>query len=116
MDLEDVVNAVNANTEAVKALTAKMGTGGAAPPAAAAAGGRGGRPKKVTFADVKIAAEKVVAEKSRPAAVALIRKHGAESLAGIDEAKYPAFIAAVEVLLNTPDDDGAGEVEPDDSL
>jgi len=72
-----------------------------------------GRPKSVTLDEVKVIAEKLRDQKGAPAAVALIKAHGAEKLGGLAKEKYPAFIAACEVALNTEDEvEGGG----DDSL
>lgn len=102
--------AINANTAAVALLNdnfekffgAKAGSTAAEPR-------KPGRPRTVKFADVKAIAEKVRTEKGKPAAVALIQKHGAASLAALDEAKYSAFVAAAEVVLNESEPDGDPE-------
>lgn len=104
MSLED---ALVESTAAMKALTAVMG---GKTPAAVEPGKRApGRPKTVKLGDVKAIAERVKDDKGRPAAVALIKQHGADSLAELDESKYAAFIAAAEVLLNDGGGDGDGE-------
>lgn len=101
--------AILENTAAMKALTAVMS---GKTPAAAEPGKRSpGRPRTVKLSDVKAMAEKVKDEKGRPAAVALIKEHGADSLAELDESKYAAFVAAAEVVLN--DGDGGGESNAD---
>lgn len=122
--LEEVItantSAVNENTNAVKALMAGMAAkGGSAPVTAAAVPADGakrgpGRPKKVTLDEVKAIAEKVRDTKGTPAAVELIRKHGAEKLIELSESKYPQFVAACEVVLN--EEEAGEEVETDDSL
>src|SRR6266851_3989227 len=86
------------NTAAMKANTAAI-LGGAKPASVATPRGPG-RPKSVTLDEVKAMAEKVKDEKGRPAAVALIKEHGAASLAELDKTKYAAFIAACEVALS----------------
>lgn len=96
--LEEVIAA---NTEALVANTAALkagGTGGAA----RGPGRPAGSGKKVTFDDVKAVAKKLMDEKGRPVAVKLIQTHGADQLANLEEAKYPAFVAAAEVLLAAP--------------
>lgn len=106
MSLED---AVLENTAAVRALTAVMGGKTPATPTAETGKKSPGRPRTVKLADVKAMAEKVKEEKGRPAAVALIKEHGADALAELDESKYAAFVAAAEVVLSDTGDDGAGE-------
>lgn len=108
MALEDLLAE---NTAAVKALTAAMVAGGAKPAAATGTGRPPGRPKSVTLDEVKAIAERVKVEKGRPDAVALIKQFGAASLAELDKAKYPAFIAACEVTLNAEDEPAATEDE-----
>lgn len=97
------------NTAALRENTAAIKGGGAA----TATAGRGpGRPKKVDFDQVKAVAKKLMDEKGRPAAVALIQKHGADQLANLAEAKYPEFVAAAEVLLAAaPEPEPAGDAE-----
>lgn len=91
---------IAANTTALQENTAALKAGGGG---AAAGAGRGpGRPKKVTFDEVKAVAKKLMDEKGRPAAVGLINSHGADQLANLAEAKYPEFVAAAEVLLAAP--------------
>lgn len=111
------------NTAAMNRLAAAIelqngGKGGkpAATAATPADGKRGpGRPKRVSLDDVKAVAEELMAEKGKPAAVALIKKHGADSLRELDEAQYAKFIAAARTILNDEGDDGDGEGD-DDSL
>lgn len=91
--------ALNANTAAVTRLAEMMAKGGAAPAAAAGTGRGPGRPKKISLDEVKAVAKKLMDERGRPVAVKLISEHGATQLAELDESKYPAFIAAAEVLL-----------------
>ena len=108
MSLEE---ALSENTAALKAVTAALTSGKAATPAAARGPGRPpGRPKNVSLDDVKATAAKVVESKGRPAAVALIKEHGAASLAELNESKYAAFIAAAEVLLAEEDEPGEDEL------
>lgn len=96
------------NTAALRENTAAILKGGGAP----ATAGRGpGRPKKVTFDEVKAIAKKLMDEKGRPAAVALIQKHGADQLANLAEAKYPEFVAAAEVLLAAAPEPAAAEAD-----
>lgn len=86
--------------------------------AATGTGAQRGRPpgtKKVTLDEVKVIAEKVRTAKGKPAAVALIKKHGADSLAELDEKKYASFVGAAEVLLNEAEPEADGE-EIDDTL
>lgn len=87
---------------------------GAAPAAAAPAAARGpGRPRAPTLEEVKAIAVQVMEKKGQPAAVALIKTHGAEKLAGLDKSKYPAFIAACQVALNE-EEEPAEEAGTDD--
>jgi hypothetical protein len=99
------------NTAALRENTAAIKAGGGA--AATTTAGRGpGRPKKVDFDQVKAVAKKLMDEKGRPVAVALIQKHGADQLANLAEAKYPEFVAAAEVLLAAaPEPELAGDAE-----
>lgn len=88
------------------------------PPAAATAAVDGkrlpGRPKKViSLEDVKAIAMELMDKKGKPAAVALIKKHGADSLAELEDSQYSKFIAAGKVLLSEEDEP---EDEDDDSL
>lgn len=102
--------AILENTKAVNNLSAIM----AGNPAAGTAGEvkRGpGRPRKPTLAEVKAIAEKVMEAKDKPAAVALIKKHGANTLAELDESKYAAFIAAAEVVLADEGETGGSNAE-----
>ncbi len=110
MTIEEVISE---NTAAVKALTAIM-AGKPVPPAPTDGKRPPGRPRAVTLEEVKAIAYRVKAEKSNPVAVALIKEHGADSLANLDKSKYAAFIAAAEVLLNEPDE--PGEAGDDDEL
>lgn len=88
------------NTAALRENTAALKAGGGSGTAATGGAGRGpGRPKKVTFDEVKAVAKKLMDEKGRPAAVGLIQQHGADQLANLAEAKYAEFVAAAEVLL-----------------
>jgi hypothetical protein len=97
------------NTAAMRENTAALKASGGAAPAGA---GRGpGRPKKVTFDEVKAVAKKLMDEKGRPAAVSLIQKHGADQLANLAEAKYPEFVAAAEVLLAAAPEPAAAEAD-----
>jgi hypothetical protein len=112
--LEVVVSleeALIANTAAVDRLAGLMSKGGGGAPAAAAGeAGRGpGRPKKVTLDQVKAVAKKLMDEKGRPVAVKLIQEHGADQLANLEEGKYPAFVAAAEVLLAQGVEEPAGD-------
>lgn len=91
--------ALNANTAAVTRLADMMAKGGTAPAAEGAKRGPGRPPKAVTLDQVKAVAKKLMDERGRPVAVKLISEHGATQLAELDESKYPAFIAAAEVLL-----------------
>lgn len=114
MSLEE---SLDRNTKALQEHTAAIlaSKGGSLGADAGKTPNKGGRPRKITLAEVKAAAEKVKTEKDRPAAVALIKKFGAETLAELDESKYAAFVAAADVLLAGGDDDG-GEGGGDDEL
>lgn len=111
MSLEEAVLGLE---KTIAANTAAILAGRASPTPAAAADGGGkrppGRPKAVSLDDVKAIAEKVRDEKGRPAAVALIKEHGADSLAELGKEKYAAFIAAAEVVLQGGDEgEAAGD-------
>lgn len=97
--IEAHTEALNENTKAIIAHTAAL-SGGKVASAPTEAKKGPGRPKTVKLADVKAIAERVREEKGRPAAVSLIKKHGADSLSELDESKYAQFVAAAEVLLN----------------
>lgn len=109
------------NTAAMNRLAAAIelqNSGKSGKPTTAAAvpadGKRGpGRPKRVSLDDVKAVAEELMAEKGKPAAVALIKKHGADSLRELDEAQYAKFIASARTILNEEEGE---EDEGDDSL
>ena len=109
MSLEQEISKLNANFER---FFAAGGTAGAP------AGGKGGTGKGATTPtvdEVRAVALKVQEEKGKDAAVALIKKHGAPNIASMKPAKYAAFIAACEVLLNAEDgEDGDGD--GDDTL
>lgn len=93
--LEEVITA---NTEAMLANTAAIKAAGTVRPPGRPAGST----NKVTFDAVKAVAKKLMDEKGRPVAVKLIQTHGADQLANLEESKYPAFVAAAEVLLAAP--------------
>lgn len=101
-------------TKAINGLAALMSKGAPAAGIPVEARRGPGRPKAVTIDEVKAIAEKVREEKGKPAAVALIVKHGAETLAEMDKSKYAAFVAAAEVLLagngDEPGDEGEAEL------
>ena len=109
----DVDKAAANFTKAMVDLVGAVAAGGS-PVAAAAPPARGpGRPPKAaagpTLEDCKAVAMQVQEKKGTEAAVAIIKAHGAEKLAGLATAKYPAFIAACQVLLNEEDEDPAGD-------
>lgn len=110
MALEEDVKSL---TAAVVKLTELM----AAKPAAAVAttaapSGRGpGRPKKITIDEVKAVATKVADEKGRPVYFQFLKQFDAKQLAELDESKYPAFMAAAEVLLAQQDEPEPAEAD-----
>lgn len=116
--LGDLIEAVNANTEALKAGGASGGTSAGGDEGGKAATGRGrGRAAskddkpKHTAEDVKAAAVKVKEELGTKQAKDLIKKHGADELAKLKPEVYDAFIADCEAALNGDggeggDDDG----------
>lgn len=119
MPIEDALDRCTAALEKHSGLLAKMIAGGGGTVATDATPRRGpGRPPKAkgpSIEEVKVIAERVRDEKSRPEAIALLKKHGADKVASLDESKYAAFVAAAEVLLaDDGDDDGDGE--GDDSI
>lgn len=104
--------ALNTNTAAVNRLADIMSKGGAATPAVTAGRGPGRPPKsKVTLDEVKAVANRVMEEKGRPVAVKLIHEHGAAQIADLPESKYPAFVAAAEVLLANSDENAGDEAD-----
>src|SRR3954470_19377724 len=58
-----------------------------------------------TFEEVIAIAHKLETSKAQPMAAKLIQAHGAEKLAQMDKAKYPAFVAAATVMLNEASSD-----------
>lgn len=56
-----------------------------------------------TFEEVNAVAQHLARVKNPAMAMKLIQQHGAPKLAQMDKAKYPAFMAAAEVLINSPD-------------
>jgi len=110
MDIAELKSSMDSHTAAMVGLTSALlkQSGNSAVPAAAdltvVAPGAGkrqpGRPRRVTLNDVKAVAERVRDERDRDTAVALIKEHGANTLAELEESKYAAFIAACEVVLN----------------
>lgn len=119
--LGDLIEAVNANTEALKS---GGGTGGKAgnDEAGTTARGRGrsaaskdDKPKH-TAEDVKAAAVKVKEELGTKDAKALIKKHGAEELAKLKPEVYDAFIADCEKALKGDGVDGDGDPVDGDGL
>lgn len=125
MALEEALNECTAALRALSAdFKAKPGTTpapGTTPTAAARPPGRppGSTNKpKLGIAEVKTIAMKVMDEKGKPAALALMKKHGAAKLIDMDEKNYAAFIAAAEVLLNEDEvgTEAETEAETDDGL
>lgn len=126
--LGDLIEAVNANTEALKAAGGAASSGGKANKGDDEGGekastGRGrGRPaktedegssKKYTAEQVKAAAVKVKEKLGTKAAKDLIKKHGADELASLEAEVYAAFIADCEKALKAAEEDEGGG---DDSL
>lgn len=54
---------------------------------------------QLTFDHVNALAQEAARQKSPPVIIDLIRQHGASRLAEMDPKHYPAFVAALEVLL-----------------
>lgn len=102
MPLEESLSACTAAVTRLANIMEAKAVGGAAAPAEGAKRSPG-RPRKVTFEEVKAIAKKLMDEKGRPVAVKLIKKQDAEELAKIPESKYAAFIAEAEVLLAQQD-------------
>lgn len=109
----DLIEAVNANTEAIKAAGTGSGgkpsTGGDEDKATTGKGGRGRAAAKTegpkyTAEDVKAAAVKVKEELGTKAAKDLIKKHGADELAKLKPDTYADFIADCEKALNGGDE------------
>ena len=57
------------------------------------------KPTQLTFDQVNALAQEAARQKSPPVIIDLIRQHGANRLAEMDQKHYPAFVAALEVLL-----------------
>jgi len=113
------MGALERNTAAMERLAAALEKqqGGGKPAAESTGSGKPGpgRPKKVTLEQVKAVAEELRDQKGKPAAVALIKKHGSDSLAEMEESQYAKFIAAAKAILND-DGDGDGDGDGDDAL
>lgn len=103
MPLEESLSACTAAVTRLANIMEAKAVGGAAAAPAEGAKRSPGRPRKVTFEEVKVIAKKLMDEKGRPVAVKLIKKQDAEELAKIPESKYAAFIAEAEVLLAQQD-------------
>ena len=58
-----------------------------------------GPTKGPTFDEVVAIAQEVARRKTPPVAIKLINAHGAQKLADMDPAQYPAFYAAAQVEL-----------------
>ena len=124
--LGDLIEAVNANTEAIKASgggAASGGKGGKGDDEGGTSTSRGRRApsnknaddgdsggKKYTAEQVKAAAVKVKEKLGTKAAKDLIKKHGADELANLEPEVFAAFIADCEKALKADDEGG------DDSL
>jgi hypothetical protein len=129
--LGDLIDAVNANTEALKAAgggAASSGKGSKGDDegnTASTGRGRGrgasnkgddeGGGKKYTTEQVKAAAVKVKDELGTKAAKDLIKKHGADELAKLEPEAYGAFIADCEKALKEAEEAKAGG-DGDDTL
>ncbi|AEY69586.1 hypothetical protein AH2_00076 [Burkholderia phage vB_BceS_AH2] len=120
--LGDLIDAVNANTEALKAGGGAASSGKNADDGGSASTGRGrGRGassnknaddgdsggKKYTADDVKAAAVKVKEKLGTKEAKKLISDHGADELAKLEPKVFAAFIADCEKALKA-DEDGGG--------
>jgi len=69
----------------------------APPPQAASPAAPNG--KGPTFDEVVAIAQELARQKTPPVAIKLINQHGAQKLADMDPANYPAFYAAAQVAL-----------------
>lgn len=56
-----------------------------------------------TFEEVTAIAQKLAAVKTPAFAMRLIQQHGAPKLAQMPKEKYPAFLAAAEVAMQSPE-------------
>jgi hypothetical protein len=76
----------------------------AAPPVAspAAVPPPNGEIKGPSFDEVVAIAQELARLKTPPVAIKLINEHGAQKLADMDPARYPAFYAAAQVALSQP--------------
>jgi hypothetical protein len=74
----------------------------ASPPAPAAPAALNGEVKP-SFDEVVAIAQELARRKTPPVAIKLINQHGAQKLADMDPANYPAFYAAAMVELAQPD-------------
>jgi hypothetical protein len=74
----------------------------ASPPAPAAPSALNGEVKP-SFDEVVAIAQELARRKTPPVAIKLINQHGAQKLADMDPANYPAFYAAAMVELAQPD-------------
>lgn len=80
-------------------LAAPRGILREAEPASTAAPAPNGQSKGPTFDEVVAIAQEVARRKTPPVAIKLINAHGAQKLADMDPAQYPAFYAAAQVEL-----------------
>jgi hypothetical protein len=62
-----------------------------------------GQDKGPSFDEVVAIAQELARRKTPPVAIKLINQHGAQKLADMDPANYPAFYAAAMVELAQPD-------------
>jgi len=58
-----------------------------------------GQARGPTFDEVVAIAQELARQKTPPVAIKLINQHGAQKLADMDPAQYPAFYAAAQVEL-----------------
>lgn len=70
-----------------------------APPPAQAASPAAPNGKGPSFDEVVAIAQELARQKTPPVAIKLINEHGAQKLADMDPAQYPAFYAAAQVAL-----------------
>lgn len=76
-------------------------------PAPAKSASKGGKTKSKPI-DVDAVKEKLLAyvnEKGKPAAVKMLKKFGAESVAKLKDSKYADFVAAIDAELSADSDD-----------
>lgn len=105
--IEALTEALNANTAALKA--AKGGAAASAPAESERRGpGRPAKPKGPTMEEVTAAAKAYATAHGKPAAKALIAKHGGDDLKSLPESAWAAFVEDTKNAPAEPEDEDDG--------